>query len=277
MPISATNYDGTQNYSVAEMDDLAKPNLLVNADFRFEIINQSGKESFERVSTNSYTIDEWILHPKVREASLYVQDGQIVIYQNNASGQARDGGQDINIVQHVRGIEQGKTYHLHFKYNSVEYDCNIPAGSSTTNVTINTNILIAMAYVSKGHYTLAINVKNKNANIFNFMKLEEGLAYTGMPKWDEGKELNDCMRKYQRIEYNGIPLVRYKFEGGASYFMGFPFRTVMAKIPTVKTLQEKNGISLSYQLSDDRFTFFYAQGDYTSIEILKAEMDSRDY
>ena len=56
MAVQATNYDGTREYSVAEIEDVHYPNLLVNGDFK---CNQRGKVVYDFSLKSGYTLDMW--------------------------------------------------------------------------------------------------------------------------------------------------------------------------------------------------------------------------
>lgn len=207
------------------MSSLQRDNLLINSDFRSGIINQKGG-NYEGITTGKYTIDMWVLEPKGRNTSLYSQNGRIAIYQDGTN-------QNFNILQFVYGLTLNQGYHLHFRYNDKDYDCNLIANSTSYNVVVDNNIEVLLSNKGDSKYTLAINFKNKQSNFIEYIKLEYGDYFTGMPAWNEANELLKCYRYF--ISFFGNPISRVMFAGLNYALITYELPIKMAKNPKVKS------------------------------------------
>lgn len=173
MPISASNYDGTQSYNVAEMGDLCNPNLLINPDFK---INQRGKSEY----TSGYTVDRWRINL-----------GTVSPRSNGVSVTLNNKGQ---FLQQFENTLSG-TYTATIKVTSITGDCILFIGQhslklnkvGTFSITETGSISGISLYKSTAG-TCTINVE--------YIKLEQGTVATSFINPDYATELVKCQRYY---------------------------------------------------------------------------------
>lgn len=194
MPISATNYDGSLNYNVAEMDDLCKPNLFDNADFRQGIVNQKGASSY---SADAMAIDRWFINTK--NNTMTIHDGYI-----SQKFLASGGG---SLIQNfaLDGLDLTKHHTFTIKLKEQPKPISVTLTDYTTaGYTIIDKLTCAIRkQTSKIEFLLyqyGTGVTDKTFNI-EYMKLEEGDVFTGMPVWNEAVETLKCKQWFQIIEY----------------------------------------------------------------------------
>lgn len=161
---------------------LCNPNLLLNSDFQSGIINQNGQTSYMKGNNDwvrYYTIDMWAIQ---RGIQLSVNNDSISVKCTNSS----EPGYLMQYVDYV-----GKATFI------------IDVQSVTGSVSFNT---------SEGQYTrltkglnvipfdfsggwLNIRISEGATIIINYMKLEKGSYFTGMPPWNYANEVSKCHAK----------------------------------------------------------------------------------
>lgn len=236
MPISASNYDGTQNYNVAEMSDLAKANLLINADFRSGIINQQGKTSYTSVSGKDiYGIDMWkIVDNTSNKVDIY--DGHVTFTIGNGS----------SINQFVYAVDENESYTFAIKLKSSEVKVVHLTPNDATGTLIQNNIYVVLRSFSTDA-DFQLYFANRSGNVvtldIEYIKLEEGSNFTGMPSWNEAIELLKCENKQYVIKAftNDLPA---RFDG-TNCVVNIPLPTKMAKKPSV------SNVNMTFSTYDD--------------------------
>ena len=188
-------------------------NLLTNSDFRNGIINQKGEAVYNGQSTWLYGIDMW----KAVDVTIDTQfKGQLTISGNGYLVQLIDLSID--------------TYTLTFKIiniNKGTIDVYLEQTEPVHEETISSSGLHSFVYkTTKNAKGVGIRLNNFSGDI-EFIKLEKGNQFTGMPAWNESEELNKCIRKY--ISFIGQATMKSIYVGQnyavLSYELPFPVYT----------------------------------------------------
>lgn len=222
MPISATNYDGTKEYKVAEMSDLCKPNLLNNADFQSGIINQKGQTSYQDTARDMVSIDCWIIQ---HSSKLTVNNGYIS-YQKGSEGSIMKQSLDISFL--------GKTFTLTVKLkgqNPTSVTGKFTTGDEIFKVFDDSN---KNMWISKsgGNNKLTMWIMPKTTTLINidFIKLEEGSQFTGMPYWNKEMETVKCQYYYKQF----LVTANTNYDYGNNEYAFYVTFPNMNQTPTIK-------------------------------------------
>lgn len=156
-----------KEYTVAEITDSPQDNLLTNSDFRYGVINQQGKSSYNTL--NEYTIDMW----KLVRGTLTVGSGFITINGEIMQNAYNASGQHLFAIYVASGS------------GSIKFD-----GVSTTK-TLTTGLNI----VSVNGTITGVHIVGTSLKV-NYCKLEKGSYFTGMPPWNRISELEKCKERF---------------------------------------------------------------------------------
>ena len=196
--------DGTLNNLIAQnpmwnqkanKDDLPpKENWLDNADFKSGIINQRGETTYTgKTSSLTYTIDRWWIS-KSATVTLTANNGYISV--NLPTLQLV--GQYIEFEPNGEMTIAVKLRNKDLKVFTLDnYTNNIDAlvynfGEIDTDVSLR-----LLKYSSDDKWQVSIYNESESTKEIDieFIKLEKGSVFTGMPQWDEPIEYLKC-RKY---------------------------------------------------------------------------------
>lgn len=183
MPISASNYDGTKSYNVAEMGDLANDNLLLNSDFESGIINQLGYKTTIGQAKRQYPIDMWSTFGLIDVTN---ETGYLTIKNNESNKQS--------FIQFlVNRLVYGKKYTITYKI-----DDKVESEIFTSGSAFNGKNCFYKPQDSLPE-RVGINVQGNKTIKLYFVKLEEGEVYTGKPPYDWWHEFSICQTELRRI------------------------------------------------------------------------------
>ena len=231
-------YDKLGNtIQLAEMADLMNPNLLINSDFRSGIINQKGQTSYN--TRYQYGIDMWY---QISAGTLTVNDNSISTSANlkfRFDEQPENG--DYTVAVSVDGIVYTYTFEG-FTGTSKTHNFNI--GSNTLGVEMITRQFIL--YMNGATFNI------------DFIKLEKGKHFTGMPAWNEAEELLKC----QRYLFSCYKTSGYGFETGEGNVY------IYVNIPTPMKKQGAIRVGSTLQVIGD--------GAYKTLTISGVNVSSQD-
>lgn len=245
MPVKAKNYKAltgqgqgeVKNYTLAEMGDLCNGNLLINSDFRYGVINQKKQSSYNSVA-RLYGADSWYVF---KNSTLEVYENYIKITLPNVLSEV---GQVTDIL--VNTLDS-LTFALKLRNDNTIYKVTFENISSTmpnTGNKMSKNIYgnVSVNLFNFGGELSVFLTSTTNTSIeVQYMKIEKGKYFTGMPIWNKTNELIKCMSRFQIIDYVGLNCFPDDISGGQ--FMGWSFPIEMAKEPslTVKKIQTMYG------------------------------------
>lgn len=265
----------------ADKDDLPpKENWLDNADFKSGIINQKGGLSYAgKTGTITYTIDRWWIS-KSTTVTLTVNNGYISVSLPTLQlvGQyiefEPNGEMTIAVKLRNNDIKIFTLDNYTNNIDSLVYDF----GEIDTDVSLR-----LLKYSSDDKWQVSIyNESGSTKEIdIEFIKLEKGSVYTGMPQWDYATELVKCYR-YLYIFYN------YKKQGyatnGSQIYETLYFPIKMARDPSVilNDLSNTNVVDfrVHWQSLNCIQLYFKAQissADYFSLNIGAIVADAETY
>ena len=168
-------------------------NLLINSDFRNGIINQKGLNSYTCDNNQRlYTIDSWYIN--CENSTVIVNNGYITVdLKGNDFGQA------------VHSLNKNTLEYLTATIKFKDQDLKI-IKINTTNLEIekdyffdiNSNFKLGIFFWGTSNSAWFYIQGNGVFNL-EYIKLEEGIEYTGMPTWNEAEELNKCKYYFERI------------------------------------------------------------------------------
>lgn len=265
-------YPKTSFDMVEGVPNLASPNLLINSDFKSGIINQKGQTLYDVVEwDNIYTIDMW---SKTSKAKVTVSDGYIKVEGTNANGysyfkQPLSNPLNENCLVAVKTktvVGNAKIY--------------IEGLSINSGVTITSNDIFTCT--SENAKSVFIEVGKIGSVEIEFIKLEKGSAFTGMPVWNEAIELLKCMKKFQVYEGDFI-----SNSASESTYWGCQLPVKMDKKPisTVDSIRKsdytdvKSNVS-EIHCSESKMHFVKLSANYSNSQILtytKIFLDAYDY
>lgn len=173
--------------SLPEMNDICKPNLLDNADFKSGIINQRGKTTYEAVSKWTGNIDRWLYfsYGPITVGEGYIQVGPSASNQTTYFKQRlyKKINEELTCAVQVKSL----TGTCKMNFSPTFVDKEIHEGLNIINIPANQNV-----------DTVQFNLEGANSQIqIEFVKLEKGSVFTGMPVWNYEIELLKCMKKFQ--------------------------------------------------------------------------------
>lgn len=217
--------------NLAETKDLCTPNLLVNSDFKSGIINQRGQASYTgNSSKNTYTVDRWYITRSMAN-TLTVNDGYVTasLPTDQSFGQflefSPSGAMTVAIKLKDTDLKvftldnyesNGGT--LLYDFGDIEEGFSIKLRKTSDN--------------DKWIFFLNnLSSETKTANI-EYIKLEKGSVFTGMPQWDEPIEYLKCRKYFYTLGggWNNMFHARTD-ENYISIYI--PILTPMAKTPSL--------------------------------------------
>lgn len=204
--------------NLAEMKDLCLPNLLDNADFKSGIINQRGKTTYEEVLKWTGSIDRWLYfsYGPITVGEGYIQIGPSASNQTTYFKQRLYKKINEELTCEVQVKSLTGTCKMNFSQTFV--DKEIHEGLNVINIPANQNV-----------DTVQFNLEGANSQIqIEFVKLEKGSVFTGMPQWDLALEWYKCQRYLYvaRTTYT-----QYQESNIISGYIAMP--CPMAKVPSV--------------------------------------------
>lgn len=197
-------------------------NLLINSDFRSGIINQRGQTNYVGQLTWNYGIDMW----KIINCGINVESGDINVFSTSGGYMSQNvegglGENDYTAAVYVSLLNSGNAFmYLEGTGKTDEYEISEPGLHVYTfkNVTQGSGLSFKF---SNGF----------NGNI-NFVKLEKGSTFTGMPPWNYAFEHFKCCRYLYVWYLPEIPSHGYNSINNLSYFTGTAFPVPFSSAPT---------------------------------------------
>lgn len=202
MPVKAKNYKAltgqgqgeAKNYTLAEMGDLCNDNLLTNSDFKSGIINSGGYPTYGGSigHVKAYTIDMWFIQSaNVNTAQVLVNSNSITIKNTNTSN-------DVIFGQSLERIFPSGDYCYFVRVKSVTGTVN----AFMTNYEKLTKLVVGDNFVKETGQVGAFGLQLKpNSTIeIEYIKVEKGSYFTGMPAWSMFDEVDKCNRSYKMIK-----------------------------------------------------------------------------
>lgn len=208
---------------LAKMSSLQRENLLINSDFKSGIINQPGYLKYG--GTIGYekgqTIDMWFVK------SSNINDTQITINENSVTIK-NIGSNDVYFIQELEKIFPSDNYCYFVKVKSVIGTVNafLTDFSKTTKLVVGNNTVKEIGQID----AFGLQLKSNSEIEIEYIKLEQGLCFTGMPVWDETLQLLKCQRHYMIIKNLKVALRGHTNQVFTSTFI-LPIR--MKKSPTI--------------------------------------------
>lgn len=206
-------------------------NLLINSDFRSGIINQKGQTQYVHSSgARTYGIDCWYVTGE--NSSMAINDKFLSLNLHNNG----DFGCVLNI---------NKDYEKYFTFTiqrnlveaqSVTFDVSTMNENQDYFFDIDDNTKIGIYFWrSSEAYKAWFYLKRDGVTNIDFMKLERGKYFTGMPIWNETIELLKC------YQYQYVLGGAWNNHFGARSDNNYVVITIqtpvqMKKIPTLKAL-----------------------------------------
>ena len=216
-------YDKLGNtIQLAEMTDLINPNLLINSDFRSGIINQKGQTSY--TNNGSYTIDMWQTTTGIGgNFEVKVNANSITLTNNSTT-------QDLYFIQRLVLEQDQRTFAVKTKGVSGSVKAYVVNSDGRQGVVSISGDGLFQNTVNVDITNFTILIEKQGSVEIEYVKLEKGQYFTGMPAWNEAIELLKCMRYYQPL----YVLARRNAETGTDkyYSIDTMYPVPMVKQPT---------------------------------------------
>lgn len=201
-------------------------NFFDNADYRQGAINQRGETSYTTSGAKTYTIDGW--------------------YIENSGSNLGVGTSFISVVgtfgRRINIVKENETYLAFTIQINLEKAQTIVIDTTTLNegqdytYQVDDNITFGIFFFSGQNYAWTYITCINNANI-DFMKLERGHKFTGMPVWNYALEYLKCCRLLYVWYLPEIPSHGYNSINNLSYFTGTAFPVPFVSTPTFTVKQ----------------------------------------
>lgn len=227
---------------LAETKDVCNPNLLINADFRNGVINQRRLTTYTGNSSKiTYSIDQWFLS-KSPSCTLTVNDGYIavVLPSNQSLGCYIEGDLSGPLTISIKFKDEDVQSLSLNGYTEDEHgDLRYDFGE------INNMELHVIKYVQYGDTQFNFWIGDQDAegsstlNI-EYIKLERGLIFTGMPEWNYATELLECQRYLYFVGSSSILNARYD---GSNLCINFKTPMTFVKKPSIVHNNGKFGVT----------------------------------
>lgn len=196
-------------------------NFFDNADYRQGAINQRGETSYTTSGAKTYTIDGW--------------------YIENSGSTLGVGTSFISVVgtfgRRINIVKENESYLAFTIQINLEKAQTIVIDTTTLNegqdyiYQVDDNITFGIFFFSGQNYAWTYITCINNANI-DFMKLERGHKFTGMPVWNYALEYLKCCRLLYVWYLPEIPSHGYNSINNLSYFTGTAFPVPFSSAPT---------------------------------------------
>lgn len=229
-------------------------NLLINSDFRSGVINQKGQTQYVHSSgARTYGIDCWYVTGE--NSSMATNDEFLSINLHNNG----DFGCVLNID---KTNEKYLTFTIQrnlVEAQSVTFDVSTMNENQDYFFDIDDNTKIGIYFwKSSKAYKAWFYLKRDGVTNIDFMKLERGKYFTGMPAWNEAEELLKC----QRYLFSCHKISGYGFEtGGGNVY-------IYVNIPTPMKKQGAIRVGSTLQVIGD--------GAYKTLTISGVNVSSQD-
>lgn len=201
-----------------------KPNLLDNADFSSGIINQKGQTTYtitQQGGKFNYFIDRWKVWVETgRTFTCNVKDGYIEV---------KIEGIDTGAMQQDVVLEDGVQYIV-----TAKIDGEIRQLLFTGGETIKNDYIKASGSGTSGY--IAVIFGNTLRKI-EWVKLEKGSIFTGMPIWKKQEELAKCKRYFRPLP---TTFIGYAWGTDGWGYQNCPDIMDMAKTPTITLVKGSN-------------------------------------
>ena len=177
----------------------SNPNLLDNADFKSGIINQRGNTTYGLVLNWTGSIDRWIYvsYGPITVGEGYIQVGPSASNKTTYFKQRlyKTINEELTCAVQVKSL----TGTCKMNFSKTFVDKEIHEGLNIINIPANQNV-----------DTVQFNLEGANSQIqIEFVKLEKGSVFTGMPQWDFVLEWFKCQRYLYIVVNSSILNARY--------------------------------------------------------------------
>lgn len=256
---------------LAKMSSLQRENLLINSDFRYGVINQKGLRNYEM---SGYLIDLW--RSINANGKLVINSGSITLTTSNQySAQFMQPvyynmlNERVTIAVEVKNIVGTVYLNLLGTNKALQKGLNVYTYNITQNIA-----------VGNGFQYFYFSMGSGSSVEIEFIKLEQGNIFTGMPVWNYTLELMKCYRYFQIYEGSFIQSLT-----SGTYFFGQQLRIMMSKDPSVKVrrLNSGNGSDISSKVKSivcykNLFDYIVLSSSHNEIQIRGSfELDAYDY
>lgn len=202
-------------------------NLLINSDFRSGIINQQGETQYIHGNgSRTYGIDCWYVTGE--NSSMAINDKFLSLNLHNNG----DFGCVLDIVK-----DNEKYLTFTIKRN-LEEEQSVTFDVSTMNVAqdyffdIDENTKLGIYFWDTDNKKAWLYIRRNGIFNIDYMKLERGQKFTGMPPWNYALEYLKCCRYLYVWHLPEIPSHGYNSINNLSYFTGTAFPVPFSSAPT---------------------------------------------
>lgn len=170
---------------------LCNPNLLLNSDFRNGIINQQGKTSYLKGSNDwgkIYSIDMWAIQKGI----------QLSVNSNIISVECTNSNEPGYLLQKLDYVGKA-TAAINIKSITGSVSLNTAYGKYEL-LKKGLNIITYDFGFEQSDSWFSIRISEGSTVEIDFMKLEPGEHFTGMPIYNRAIELLKCQKKYVMLK-----------------------------------------------------------------------------
>ena len=242
----STILDG-QNNPILNGSMTPQDNLLINSDFRSGIINQKGQTEYTNTSyTSQMTVDGWFIHY-----------GKVNVYANSVYFD-NTGSTEYGYKHPLSLPSDTYTFYLDCAINgSARVFARNLENEEVIDETVSGTVKKSFTFTNSLKFITIIASAGTKIS-FNFMKLEKGSYFTGMPVWNLSVEILKC----QRYLFSCHKISGYGFEtGGGNVY-------IYVNIPTPMQKQGTVSVNSTVQVIGD--------GAYKTLTISSVNVSSQD-
>lgn len=265
---------------------LCNPNLLLNSDFRYSVINQKGQNKYNSVS-RLYGADGWYV---LENSTLEVYGNYIKITLPNTLsevGQLTD--EWVNRLDSLTFALKLRNNNTIYKVTFENISSTMPNTGNKMSKSIYGNISVNL-FSYAGKLSVFLTATTNTTIEIEFTKLEKGKYFTGMPCWNYAMELLKCQNKFEVKSIAcfaiGGTFQQFHATESASYFFCGDYTWIEKdKIPTVevKEISTNEGVISDISVAATSITKNGCSGFRSNIPIgrpyllLKCWIDAYNY
>lgn len=210
---------------------LCNPNLLLNSDFRNGIINQQGKTSYLKGSNDwgkIYSIDMWAIQRGI----------QLSVNSNIISVECTNSNEPGYLLQKLDYVGKA-TAAINIKSITGSVSLNTAYGKYEL-LKKGLNIITYDFGFEQSDSWFSIRISEGSTVVIDYMKLEKGSYFTGMPVWNNSIELLKCQRYFVKLDT--IPIYTIDTTN-AVYYLTKNLSVDLQKVPSTTLIKVMNSFA----------------------------------
>lgn len=249
---------------------LCNPNLLMNSDYRSGIINQKGQTSYTKGSedwSKYYTIDMWAIQRGI----------QLDVNEDNISVKCTNSNEPGYLLQKLDYVGKATAViNIQSIIGSVSLET---AYGEYELLKKGLNIITYDFGFEQSQGWFSMRISEGATVVIDYMKLEKGSYFTGMPMYNRAIELLKCQKKYVMLKD-----IKFALNGNANniFSLSLLLPIDIEKSPTINILNTDGSYNITEVSTWSngqviQIAFKSTANAMFDVRINKIEVDAYDY